>query len=156
MRKNKLIVILIVTLAVIIPSGAAAQEQGFGGEQPSTPESIDDEELDKFFAALSNIYEVQDKFQKKLETVFEESSLTEERFNEIDRLKSGSSENPDSVSNSENRQYNEILNAIEELNELFQEEMVEIIQDEGLTLENFQMIANYVNQNPELMQERMN
>jgi ABC-type transport system involved in cytochrome bd biosynthesis fused ATPase/permease subunit len=85
-----------------------------------------------------------------------DSPLSEERFNEINRLKTISPEQMDSVSENEARQFEELAVSIEDLNAKYQEQTTIIIQDEGLTLEEFQLIANYVNQNPEIMEERMN
>jgi hypothetical protein len=156
MKRTKRIIFIGFALCVFIAAGAAAQEQGFGGDLPEAPETIEEEELDKFFEALSKIFEIQADFQNRLNEMVTDSPLSEERFNEINRLKTISPEQMDSVSENEARQFEELAVSIEDLNAKYQEQTTIIIQDEGLTLEEFQLIANYVNQNPEIMEERMN
>ncbi len=156
MKQRKRTILIGFALCVCVSIGAVGQEQGFGGDLPEAPETIEEKELDIFFDALSKILELQQDFQIRLNDYVEDSPLSEERFNEINRIFTIQSDERDTVTEEETKQYNELASTIEGLNTQYQEETAEIIQDEGLSLERFQSIANYVNQNPEIMEERMN
>lgn len=150
-------VLCVVTMMIFVSAQTVfAQEQGFDGQTTPIPEDVAEEELEVFFNALEEIMEQQQSYQEEADELVQESPLSAERFNEINRILHSFPEEKDSIGRTELSQYEDIAESLEKLNREFTEESTVIIQDEGMTLERFQVIANYVNANPQLMEERMN
>ncbi|MFP4563285.1 MAG: DUF4168 domain-containing protein, partial [Spirochaetia bacterium] len=122
----------------------------------SIPESIEDEEIDTFIDALTRIQSRQKDYQTEAQELVGESPLSEQRLNEINQIKNNFPEEEETITPDESRQYDRVMSSLEELNRDFQEETITIIQDEGMTPERFQVVANYINANPEVLEERMN
>ncbi|MFP4561683.1 MAG: DUF4168 domain-containing protein [Spirochaetia bacterium] len=155
--KKFITVLCLITMMIFVSAQTVfAQEQGFDGQTEPVPDDVTEEELDVFFDALEEIIEKQQGYQEEADELVQESPLSAERFNEINRILHSFPEEKDTIDRTELRQYENIAESLEKLNREFTDESTVIIQDEGMSLERFQVISNYVNANPELMEERMN
>lgn len=85
--------------------------------------------------------------------VIEDENLDIQRFNKIHKAELDPAVASDATEE-EKKKYDKVIVKIEEMQTSFQEQMEDVIEDSGLTIERYQEIATNLQTNPQL-QERL-
>ncbi len=134
-------ILSILTIAFLTSFSVQAQE-------------VSDEQFDKFVSAFQAVQQENMKAQEKMMGVIEEEGLTVEKFNEIHQA----SLNPNAeveASDEDKRKHKSALAKVEAMNDDIQKLMESKIQEAGLTPEEFEMINQQVQSDPEMQQKLM-
>lgn len=131
--------------------------QGQQMQQPAQPDSITDEELEKFSDISTEAQKIQQQTQQKVDSMLADKEMDMQRFQEI-MMSQQNQQNPqaqgsDSVEITEQEQetIDEIQPKLMQIQQQSQQEFVSIIQDNGLNPQRFQQIMQAVRSNPEVM-----
>lgn len=157
-RSGKKHILLLATVAILIAINVTVRAQSEGFElglsgEPANDVSSDSQEFDRFVNALREIQSIQNKGAAEMDRVFATSTLNERRFRELHRrMQSPEKEVRDQLGDKEKEQYAELLTEINEIQRDTQAEMVEAIQDQGLTVERFNALILAVREEPTLQQ----
>lgn len=135
-------------IALFLAPGAFAQSSDGG----SAPE-VSDAELESFAVALQDVQEVRQDMAEETQQAVGESPLEQERFEEIYGARQSGGQEDAGTTDAENRQFEELMSDIQQIQQKSNEEMVEAVEDEGLSVQRFNQIAQAIQQNPELQQE---
>lgn len=138
-------------LAGIFLLTATLHAQGNTQQQTVNPDSISQKELKKFVNVTDSMRAVQMDNQQKVRDIVKEEGMEFSRFQTIMR----SRQNPQSdsqvdVSEEEQKQLQNIQPKLMKMNQQTQQQLVQIIQDEGLTTQRFQEILQAARQNMEI------
>lgn len=117
-------------------------------------QEISDEQFDKFATAFQAVQQENMKAQQEMINVIEDEGLTVEKFNEIHQA----SLNPNAeveASEEDKRKHKSALEKVEAMNENIQNLMESKIKEAGLTTEEFEMINQKIQSNPEMQQKLM-
>lgn len=125
--------------------------QGNMQQQTVNPDSISQKELKKFVNVTDTMRAVQMENQQKVRDIVKEEGMEFSRFQTIMR----SRQNPQSdsqadVSEEEQEQLQNIQPKLMKMNQQTQQQLVQIIQDQGLTTQRFQEILQAARQNMEI------
>lgn len=140
-------------------AATSAFAQGMGQEEgqqqmPDVPTSDDvsDTELSQFVTTISEIEPIQIELQSDVEELVEEEDISFERFQQLMMAM----QNPQmaqqvEISDEEQETIEKIQPKLSELQMKAEEEIVEKIEDNGLTIERYQAIMMGAQQDQELM-----
>jgi len=134
-------ILSILSIAFLTTFSAQAQE-------------VSDEQFDKFANAFQAVQQENMKAQEKMVNVIQDEGLTVEKFNEIHQA----SLNPNAeveASEEDMRKHKSALEKVEAMNDDIQKMMENKIQESGLTTEEFEMINQKVQADPEMQQKLM-
>lgn len=142
--------VLILPLLLVAPPLASQDAPGSGDTPPMSP--VDDVELESFAVAYLDVQELQSEVQEETDGRVEESALGIERFYEIHQLaqQSESSAGLSGVEDDELTEYKAVLEEVIEVQEEKQTEMVEVVEDEGLTVKRFNEIMLGIREDQQL------
>ncbi|MDR8393051.1 DUF4168 domain-containing protein [Aliifodinibius sp. S!AR15-10] len=119
--------------------------------KPATPDSVSDQELQKFANVTDSAQSIQKEVQSQVQTLVEEEGMEFARFQKLMQ----SQRNPQSSvqpSAEEQKKIKAIQPQLMKINRSAQQQFVQLIQDEGLTPQRFQQIMQGVRQHQELQQ----
>lgn len=143
---------ILAAVNVTVRAQSEGFELGLSGE-PATDVSSDSREFGRFVNALREIQSVQNEAAAEMDRVFATSTLNERRFRELHRrMQSPEEEDRERLGDEEQERYAELLTEINEIQRDTQAEMVEAIQDEGLSVERFNALILAVREEPSLQQ----
>jgi hypothetical protein len=149
-----------VLVLVLIFSGATAvmaQMPETGDADPIDPSSG---EFDQFVQALTDIEEVQDGVNTEIDTILGGFSQGQEQFLELHQsVQASGGTPPDDIPDDVIEEYETTISEIDSIQMESQEEMIELVQDHGLSVARFNEMVVAVQQDPELqnaVQERRN
>jgi len=137
-------------LLLAAPSLGAQSPPGL--EQTGPAEPVEDEELDGFVVAFLEVQDIQSELTERTDERVEESELSVERFYEINQLaqQSDSSNGLAGVDDHELAEYQTVLEDVLEIQNSRQEEMVEVVEEEGLSVDRFNEIMIGIREDEEL------
>lgn len=142
-----------VLLGLLLMTGSAfAQVQQQQQQQPAQADSVSDEELEKFADVTTESQSVQEGMREKVDSMLSDQEMEMDRFQQIMMSK----RNPQAgdsveVTEEEEATMEEIQPKLMEMQQESQQQMVSIIQDNGLEPQRFQEIMQAVRTNPEVM-----
>ncbi len=121
--------------------------------QQQTDIEVSDAELKKFVKAMKAIQEIQRSSQEKIEKAFSDSSMSKERFNELYKAKQQQGkEKAEGETEQETQAYNNIMEQIKTIRSSDQEKMMTVLEDNGISVERFNKIAQAMRSDQELAQ----
>ncbi len=116
--------------------------------------SVGQEELEEFVVAYLEVREIQEELNEQVDRIVEESELSVERLHEIDQLAQASeAEGSIELSTVEDRElaeYRDVLRSLAVVQEEKQDEMIDAVENEELTVERFNEIVLGVQSDQEL------
>lgn len=120
--------------------------------QPAQPDSISDEELEKFATVTNELQQIQRESQEKVQDMLSDKEMDMQRFQQIMM----SRQNPNmgdsiEVTEQEEKTMKEIEPKLQKMNQQSRKEMMSIMQEEGLQPQRFRAISQALQQNPEVM-----
>ncbi|MCC5899866.1 MAG: DUF4168 domain-containing protein [Phormidium sp. BM_Day4_Bin.17] len=127
-----------------------------GGMQEAPQMDVSEADLERFAIAIQQIQAIERQAQAQMVEVIEAQGLTIERFNEIAQ----SQQDPDlqaqvNVSNEEAQVFEQAVERISGIQQEAEMEMETAVQQEGLDVQEFNMISQAVQQDPSLQQQVM-
>ncbi len=146
---------LSVILIGILFGASVAFGQGMGQQQmPDLPTSADvsDEELTQFVKTIADIEPIQMEAQAEIEEAVEEEELDFERFQQL-MMAMQNPQMADQVemSDEEQQKIQSIQPKLQEIQMSAEEEIIAMIEDNGLNVERYQAIMMGAQQDQELM-----
>jgi hypothetical protein len=150
--------VVISALLLLTAPLALAQSSGSGsGQGQSGPgsgnASVSDSELESFVAALQDVQSIRQSMAQETQQAVSDSELSQQRFEELYRSEQGGSEPGEAATETESQQFDQLMSQIQQIQQQSNQEMVQAVKDEGLTVSRFNQIAQAIQQNPELQQE---
>lgn len=144
--------------AILLSAGFAfAQvQQGQGQGQPQMPdlptsEDVSDDELEQLASAIEGLGPIQEKLQGKIEEIVNEEDLTFDRFREMMMaMQNPQMADQADVSDDEMQKLQTLQPKLMEAQGEAEEEMIAVIEDNGLTAERYQQIIMGAQQDAEL------
>ncbi len=140
-KKNQVFSILALAFIVLFSTPLKANPGGFT-----------DDELEKFAGAVMQVMTIQQEGQAEMIGIIEEHGMTVERFNEIMMQAQEMPLEQVEATEEEKETYLEAIEKIDEIQIGLEEELVEAIEEEGLSIEKYEEIMQEYQQNPELQQ----
>ena len=140
-KKNQVFSILALAFIVLFSTPLKANPGGFT-----------DDELEKFAGAVMQVMTIQQEGQGEMIGIIEEHGMTVERFNEIMMQAQEMPLEQVEATEEEKETYLEVIEMIDEIQIGLEEELVEAIEEEGLSIEKYEEIMQEYQQNPELQQ----
>ena len=140
-KKNQVFSILALAFIVLFSTPLKANPGGFT-----------DDELEKFAGAVMQVMTIQQEGQAEMIGIIEEHGMTVERFNEIMMQAQEMPLEQVEATEEEKETYLEAIEKIDEIQLGLEEELVEAIEEEGLSIEKYEEIMQEYQQNPELQQ----
>ncbi len=136
---------LILALAVGTVGFAQSTNQG-----NSNQANVSEEQLEQFAAALENVQSIRQEMVQDTQGVVADSSLDESRFQELYRADQGGPAPSSEATDSEQSEYDQVMQEIQQIQQQSNQEMVEAVEEEGLDVQQFNQIAQAIQQDPEL------
>lgn len=126
--------------------------QGQQMQQTAQPDSITDEELEKFAMVTSELQKIQQESQKEVQAMLSDKDMDMQRFQQIMM----SRQNPNmsdslEVTAQEEKTMKEIQPKLQKMQQESRKKMMSIMQENGLQPQRFQAISRALQQNPEVM-----
>ena len=138
-------VVIGLAIALFLAPVAFAQSSN-GGE-------VSDAELESFVAALQDVQEIRQDMAEETQQAVGESPLEQKRFEEIYGARQSGGQQGAGTTEAEDRQFEELMSEIQKIQQQSNEEMVQALEEEDLSVQRFNQIAQAIQQNPELQQE---
>ncbi len=142
------VVVSAVVIALFLVPGVFAQT-GNGGDGGD----VSQEELGSFAAALEDVQEIRQGMAEETQQAVGDSPLEQQRFEELYQARQSGEEQAAEETDAESRQFDELMGQVQQIQEEANQEMVEAVEDEGLSVERFNQIAQAIQQDPELQEE---
>lgn len=114
---------------------------------------VSEEEIDKFAEAARRVQTINQEIQQKMNEKVEDEGMDPERFNEIQRSQQTQQEGENPATDEEMEQFRTIMEELQNVQSDAEGDMVEAIEEAGLTMERYQQIAEAAQRDPELMQK---
>lgn len=138
---------------LLFSTAATAQMQQMQQPQPLDPDSISQDQLETFSVISTELQVIQQEARSEFQTIVEDAGMEFSRFQQIAMM----SQNPqmaDSInmSDEEKAMMQQIQPKLMQKNQQMQQQMLGIIQEEGMNPQTFQQIAMTIQQSPELQQ----
>ena len=151
MSKRILIALMAISLLILGGAFLGAQEmQSPQQQQQQTPE-VSEQDLQSFAAAYDSVQEIQQNLNQEINSQIEDSSFANETFqNYYQAYTTNNQEMLSELGSSEEQEFSELMEEITDLQSNQQEKMVEVIEDEGLTVQRFNGIIAAIQQDPDL------
>ena len=153
-RKKK--VLMLITVLVFLLSTSVAAQTGTGNSPDSTGQATQsqqfkDEELKTFANVMKRIQKVQSESNQEIESAFEDSSMSKQRFNKLFAArKNQNKQKADDETQSETKEFNKLAKQIQTIQKDSQKKMIQMVRDRGLTIERFNTIVKAIRANPEV------
>ena len=141
-------------LGMILMAGSAfAQGQQMQQMQNAQADSVSDEELKKFVDTAQELRSIQQDIQSEVQSMVQEEDMTFQRFQQIMMSK----QNPQmaqkiEVTDEEEATINEMQPKLAKIQQQANQQQMSAIQDNGLTPQRFQQIAQAVQSDPQMIQ----
>ena len=141
-------------LGMLLIAGAAfSQGQQMQQMQNAQADSVSDQELKKFVETAQDLRSIQEDVQTEVQEMVKEEDMTFERFQQIMMSK----QNPQmaqkvQVTDEEEAVIKEMQPKLQEIQQQANQKQMTAIQDNGLTPQRFQQIAQAVQSDPQMMQ----
>lgn len=137
---------------LLLAGSAFAQGQQMQQQQQAQPDSITDEELEKFAVVTNELQQIQQESQQEVETMLSDKEMDMQRFQQIMM----SRQNPqmsDSVeiTDEEEEIMAEIEPRLQEMQQESREEMMGAMQENELEPQRFQAISQALQSDPDVM-----
>lgn len=137
---------------LLIAGSAFAQGQQMQQQQSAQPDSITDEELEKFAMVTSELQKIQQESQKEVQAMLSDKEMNMQRFQQIMM----SRQNPNmgdslEVTDQEEKTMKEIEPKLQKMQQESRKKMMGIMQENGLQPQRFQAISRALQTNPEVM-----
>jgi hypothetical protein len=142
--------LLAVPTAFAQSSGGTGSDQGPGSGQ--APE-VSGQELESFASALQDVQSIRQSMAQETQKTVQDSDMDQQRFEELYRSKQGGSEPSEAPTDAENQQFNAIMSEIQQIQKESNQQMVQAVKEEGLTVSRFNQIAQAIQRNPDLQQQ---
>ncbi len=133
-------------LVVVAQTGSGMESQSQSGTASIDPDSG---EFENFVEAMGEVQSLQEEMSVQVDEIISDASMDEDRFMEIHQQMQFGSESAD-LSGAEEEDYEALAADINSTQESFQEEMIDVIEDEDLTVDRFNAIVYAVQQDSEL------
>ncbi|MDX1585334.1 MAG: DUF4168 domain-containing protein [Balneolaceae bacterium] len=132
---------------------AFAQGQQMQQMQNAQADSVSDEELKKFVDTAQELRSIQQDIQSEVQSMVQEEDMTFQRFQQIMMSK----QNPQmaqkiEVTDEEEATINEMQPKLAKIQQQANQQQMSAIQDNGLTPQRFQQIAQAVQSDPQMIQ----
>ena len=141
-----------VALGLLLLSGTAFAQ----GMQMNTAkaDTVTDAELENFVEATKEVQMMRQELQLEMQNMIKDEGMEVQRFQKIMQ----SQQNPQAAGNVEvTEEEQEIINKIQpklqEMGQKAQQEQISVIEDNDLTLQRYQQIAQTIRSNPAMMQK---
>ncbi len=143
---------LLLGMLLIAGSAVAQVQQQQQQQQQIDPDSITEEELEQFAQVSQESQKVQEEMRNQVDSLLDEKDMEMERFRQI-MMSQRNPQSADSADITEEEQatMEEIQPQLMQMQQQAQQEMVTIIQDNGLEPQRFQQLMQAVRTNPEVM-----
>ncbi len=129
------------------------QQQAMPGQMGQQEDiEVNDEEIQKFVEAAKQVQSISMGAQQNMNKMVQDEEMDAQRFNEIQRSQQNQQGNANAT-DAEMEQYRNIMKQIEDLQSNAQKDMEKAIQDAGLTVERYQIIAQAAQQDTTLMKK---
>ncbi len=125
---------------------------GMGAISPLSAQEqveVSDAELNKIASAFQGIQEVNRAAQQKVMETVEENGFETDRFNELYQASASADKTVD-ISDEEKERFGKLMSEIQQLQVGFTEQIEEVISNEGMSLERYQVIAMALQSDTEL------
>jgi hypothetical protein len=136
-------------LTLLVGAVGFAQSSGQGNSNQAT---VSQEELEQFAAALENVQSIRQEMVQDTQGAVADSALDESRFQELYRADQGGPAPSSEATDSEQAEYDQVMQEIQQIQQQSNEDMVQAVQEEGLEVQRFNQIARAIQQNPDLQQ----
>ncbi|MFO7781828.1 MAG: DUF4168 domain-containing protein [Spirochaetia bacterium] len=110
-------------------------------------------DLESFAVALQDVQELRQEMAEETQQAVGESPLEQQRFEEIYEARQSGGQQDAGTTDAENRQFEELMSEIQKIQQQSNEEMVQAVEEEGLSVQRFNQIAQAIQQDPELQQQ---
>lgn len=140
------------TLLVVltITGGGVVWAQTDADTEPVDPDSP---EFGRFVQALTDVEQIQDEVSGEIDGILNGFSGGEEGFMELhQRVQAAGGAPPANVEDEVVEEYQEIVEEVDEVQMASQQEMIDLVQDHGLSVSRFNEIIVMVQQDSELQQ----
>ena len=141
-------------LGLLLMAGSAfAQGQQMQQMQNAQADSVSDKELKNFVDAAQELQTIQQNIQSEVQQMVQEEDMTFQRFQQIIMSK----QNPQmakkvQVTDEEEAVIKEMQPKLQKIQQEANQKQMTVIQDNGLTPQRFQQIAQAVQSDPQMMQ----
>lgn len=141
-------------LGMLLMAGTAfSQGQQMQQMQNAQADSVSDQELEKFVETAQDLRSIQQDVQTEVQQMVKEEDMTFERFQQIMMSK----QNPQmaqkvQVTDEEEAVIKEMQPKLQKIQQQANQKQMTAIQDNGLTPQRFQQIAQAVQSDPQMMQ----
>lgn len=135
-----------------VSTAQAQQTSPQPGMPPAPQTEISAADLQRFAVAVQQIQAIEQQAQAQMVEAIQAEGLTVERFNEIAQ----SQQNPETqtqVSNQEAQTFTQVIQQISEIRQAAEQDMQTAVQEEGLAVDQFNLIAQAVQQDPTLQRQ---
>jgi len=142
-----------VVLGILLMAGSAfAQGQQMQQMQNAQADSVSDKELEKFVETAQDLRSIQENIQSEVQGMVQEEDMTFQRFQQIMMSK----QNPQmakkvEVTDDEEAVIKELQPKLQKIQQEANQKQMSAIQDNGLTPQRFQQIAQAVQSDPAMM-----
>lgn len=139
-------------LGMLLIAGSTVAQVQQQQQQQIDPDSITDEELKKFAQVSQESQKVQEEMRNQVDSLLDENEIEMERFRQI-MMSQRNPQSADSanITEEEKASMKKIQPQLMKMQQEAQQEMVSIIQDNGLEPQRFQQLMQAVRTNPEVM-----
>lgn len=141
-------------LGMLLMAGTAfAQGQQMQQMQNAQADSVSDQELEKFVETAQDLRSIQQDVQTEVQQMVKEEEMSFQRFQQIMMSK----QNPQmaqkvQVTDEEEAVIKEMQPKLQQIQQQANQKQIAAIQDNGLTPQRFQQIAQAVQSDPQVMQ----
>ncbi len=145
------IIITVIFLLAVSTVGVAQQQQQLQQQEQLQSEDISKQELEAFSDAFNEIQSMQQALNNKVNNLIKESELSREKFNQLyTAYTNGNQEKLSQLSESEQENFQSLVNQINNVQENQQEKMVVAVENNDLTVGEFNQIVAAIQQDEEL------
>jgi len=124
----------------------------FAAPLKGNPGGFSDEELQSFANAVTQVITIQQQGQMQMIEQIEEHDMTVERFNELYMQTQQMPADDMDIEDDEMKSFIEIVDGIENIQMELESVLINTIEEEGLSIEQYEKIMQEYQQNPELQQ----
>ncbi|MFW5684798.1 MAG: DUF4168 domain-containing protein [Spirochaetota bacterium] len=150
-RSNSTFLGLALVLPLLLAAPIIGAQSPPGLEQVDEMEPVGDDELEHFVVAFIEVQEIQEDLNETTDERIEESELSERRFYEINQIAQQNDESAlASVSDDELTEYRTVLEDVLEIQNEQQAVMLDVVEEEDLTVDRFNRIMLALREDQEL------
>lgn len=150
---NRFKAIFLLALFFCISTVSFAQHEADPYDAPQPREDFSDEEIENFVSATKEVIKLQSKIEQEMISAIESTSLSVERFNEIMIAQQNQQDMEAAATEEELEAFSQAAQKIIEIQSEMQEEIFEVLNEEGIDVNTYQEIIVSYQQNPQLQQK---